>query len=56
MPGKASHRIIILYNLSTTNKLNYDFGSPNISLSNTMGLTCNDEFVIEPLHGSLEPS
>jgi len=29
-PGKACHRMIILYNLSKTNKLNFDFSSHNL--------------------------
>jgi hypothetical protein len=32
LPGKAAHRMIILYNTSDHNKLNYDFGASNLSL------------------------
>lgn len=39
LPGKAAHRIIILYNLSKTNKLHFDFGGPNISISSDNRLT-----------------
>lgn len=38
-PGKAAHRCIILYNLSDTQKLNYDFGTSSFALySNKPGL------------------
>ena len=48
--------MIILYNLSTEKKFNYDFGSSYFALSNNKpGLCCGDEFLIEPILGELEP-
>lgn len=32
LPGKSQHRMIILYNLSKTNKLTFDFGAANLAL------------------------
>lgn len=52
LPGKPAQRVIILYNLSKTNKLHYDFSASSIE----MGLTCGDEFIIEPAHGMLDPT
>lgn len=45
--GKSEHRIILLYNLSTTNKFNFKF--------NQLALMCMDNFKVEPLHGTVEP-
>ncbi|KAL4426641.1 hypothetical protein ABPG74_018719 [Tetrahymena malaccensis] len=56
-PGKAAHRCIILYNLSETQKLSYDFGTSSFALSsNKPGLMCGDECTIEPMNGTLEPN
>lgn len=47
--------MIILYNNSKTNKLNFDFGSSIFSLTNNRPwLMCGDEFIIEPLSGTIE--
>jgi len=47
--------MIILYNLSKTNKLTFDFGAANLALG-SYGLMCGDEFTIEPMHGNLDPT
>lgn len=46
-PGKSEHRIIILYNLSQTNKLKFRFKKT--------GLICSDILNLEPLEGNLDP-
>ena len=48
------YKMIILYNMSKTNSLTFDF--PSQSNTQKMGLTCGDKFVIEPSNGTLEPN
>jgi len=45
--NETEHRILILYNLSETNKLSFSF-------KNT-GLVCGDELTLDPISGSLPP-
>ena len=46
----TKYRMIILYNMSKTHALNFDFTSYN----SKNGLTCGDKFSIEPNTGTLE--
>lgn len=49
--------MIILYNISKTNKLTFDFGSSVFTLTNNRPLLmCGDEFIIEPLSSTIEPN
>ena len=45
--NEIEHRVLILYNLSETNKLSFSF-------KNT-GLVCGDELTLDPIQGSLIP-
>lgn len=47
----TKYKMIILYNMSKTNSLAFDF--PSQSNIQKMGLTCGDKFVIEPSNGTL---
>jgi hypothetical protein len=45
--------MIILYNLSKNTTLNFDFPTQSTSQVNKPGLTCGDEFLIEPSSGEI---
>ena len=54
MKGMSTkYKMIIMYNMSKTHALNFDFVSQSNHSKN--GLTCGDKFVIEPSTGTLEP-
>ena len=46
--GQTSNRFVILYNLSQTQKLKFDFLKS--------GLMCGDNLKLEPMNGDLEPN
>lgn len=50
----TKYRMIIMYNMSKTHALNFDFASQLNHSKN--GLTCGDKFSIEPNSGTLEPN
>jgi hypothetical protein len=45
--------MIILYNLSKNTSLSFDFPTQSSSQVNKPGLTCGDEFLIEPSSGQI---
>ena len=54
--GSTKYRMIILYNMSNEQSLNFDFPTQSQTNFSKMGLTCGDKFIIEPSSGNLEPN
>lgn len=52
-PNQTSHRMIILYNLSKNTSLNFEFPTQGAGQLGKPGLTCGDEFLIEPSAGEI---
>jgi len=45
--GKSEHRILLLYNVSKTNRFSFKF--------NQTGLVCMDDLLLDPMNGTVEP-